>query len=477
MSHEILSARVEAARLAQEAQAAYLASDFAKAERLLAQAAHLDPAVSTYRCNLATARLSLGQNTQAHDDLQQSLDPLDALDCATMGLVLKTMGAGDEAMGWLKRALLLDPRQVQARINLANLQSEAGVIEDAVQTLRLGLGDFPDHGLLLSNLGLALHESGTLSEALAVLTHAVQVAPQTPGLVLNRAHTLLLMERWREGFADYEARPQLFGTSSAPFWTGEPRTKECLLIQAEQGLGDAIQFARFIPLAARKIGRLILSCDKSLHRLFAGLCLLTDEAQPLPPHDRQCRLLSLPHLLDLDAPEIFAPQPYLTPPKGLTLAGDFKVGLVWAGRKGHANDKNRSLDPAMLAPLLQTPGVTFYSLQIGRGAPPPNMTDLAPGITDLLDTASAIAGLDLLISVDTAPAHLAGALGKPVWTLLPHAPDWRWGLNGEGTPWYPSMRLFRQKVRGDWPEVIGRVATALETNARSGNPSPSPSSS
>jgi Flp pilus assembly protein TadD len=474
---EILSSRLRASELSQQALEAVERGDFALAEAQLAEAARLDPAVPMYRCNLATTRLCQGKAQLAYDGLRQAADPLEALDCATLGQTLKSLGAAAEAVTWMKRALLLDPRQVSARITLANLQSEAGLLEEAIQTLRLGLGDAPEHGPLLNNLGLALHEAGHLEEALAVFERIRHVAPQTPGTALNRAHSLLLMGRWREGFAAYEARPLPPSPSRAPHWNGQATVGATLLIRAEQGLGDAVQFARFISLARIRMGRVVLLCDKTLHRLFEGVCELADETQPPPPHDLQCPLLSLPHLLGLADPEITAPAVYLKPPAPLSLPGTFKVGLVWSGRRGHANDKNRSLDPKLLEPLLKVHGATFYSLQIGRGTPPEGMTDLAPSISDLYDTARAIMGLDLLISADTAPAHLAGALNKPVWTLLPFAPDWRWGLNGETTPWYPSMRLLRQPRLGDWSGVIEKAAKALRTNAGSGNPNPNPSSS
>ncbi|MFA6018897.1 MAG: tetratricopeptide repeat protein [Rhodospirillales bacterium] len=476
MSAQAQSSRIKAARVAEAGAKAYGESDFSQAELWFGQAAALDPAIPSYRCNLATARLALGKTELACRELEKSIDPLEALDCATLGLALTNLKAAKEAMVWLKRALLLDPGQVAARINLANLMTASGQHEDAIMLMRQGLAESPDHWPLLNNLGLALQEAGRLQETLEMLARAQTLAPGQPDILLNLAHALLLSGRWREGFAAYEARPLPPSPSQAPLWNGGQQLGKTLLVRAEQGFGDAIHFARFLPLAQALVGSLILSCDKTLLRLMAGMCNAVDEALPLPAHDLQSALLSLPRLLGLDAPELFAPTPYIKPPPPPKLAGAFKVGLVWAGRRGHANDKNRSLDPVLLAPLLGMAGISFYALQIGRGAPPAGMTDLAPGIADLADTASALAGLDLLISADTAPAHLAGAMGKPVWTLIPFAPDWRWGLTGEATPWYPSMRLFRQDKPGDWAGVIERVATALRIAADSGNPNPSPSS-
>lgn len=458
--------RAIAASLAAQGTAAYGVNDFAQAETLFAQAARLDPVQSGYRCNLATARLALGKNDLALSGLQAGLDPLEPLDCATLGLVLKTMGAGGEAAVWLRRALLLDPRQAQARINLANLLTRRGESAEAIRLMREGLHETPGHAALLNNLGLALHESGDLAEACGILEQAHSAAPDSREITLNLAHTLLMMGRFREGFAAYEARPLIPNSSAAPRWQGETLPGKTLLVLAEQGLGDALQFARLLPLATAKVGRLVLSCERSLHRLLAPLAECADESAALPPHDVYCPLLSLPFALGLEAPALFASPPYLKVPEPMPLQGGIKIGLVWAGRRGHANDMNRSLDPALLAPLQDIPGLTFYSLQIGRGAPPQGLIDLSPAFSDLYDTARAIAGLDLLISADTAPAHLAGALGKPVWTLLPYAPDWRWGLGTQTTPWYPTMRLFRQDVPGDWHGAIAQMGAQLQRAAK-----------
>ncbi|MBF0268273.1 MAG: tetratricopeptide repeat protein [Alphaproteobacteria bacterium] len=476
MTNHAPSSRQLAAQAAALAAQAYGQSDFALAESCFAKAALLDPAVSSYRCDLATARLSQGKSDLALKGLESAIDPLDAQDCATMGLVLKTMCAASEAATWLKRALLLKPDHLAARINWSSLLLAEGRHEEAILVLRQGILECPGQWQILNNLGLALQESGRPQEAIAFLDQALKLAPGSREAALNRAHALLSMGRWRDGFAAYEVRLPAALPSPKPRWMGQAMPGETLLVMAEQGFGDAIQFARLLPLAAQKAGKLILACDRAMHSLFAPLCETADESQALPLHDAYCPLLSLPLALGLEAPELFAKVPYLTADEPLALDGDFKVGFVWAGRAGHANDKNRSLSPDLLAPLLALPGISAYSLQIGKGSPPVGMRDLAPAIRQLGDTANAIAGLDLLISADTAPAHLAGALGRPVWTLIPYAPDWRWGHEGEATPWYPTMRLFRQSRPGDWPGVIERVATELEKAARSGNPNPMSSS-
>lgn len=473
MSEQSLTQRALAQEKAQAAAAAYAGGNFALAESLFQEAALADPALPAHRCNLALARLAQGKHEQAASELARAMDPLEALDCATLGFVCKISGATQEAANWLKRALLIDPAQSQARINLANLLTAEGRHDEAIRLMREGLAETPGDWRLANNLGLALHESGDPLAAVPCFEQALAQMPGRPEVTLNLAHSLLLAGRWREGFAAYEARPVQLPPASAPGWDGRPAPDKVLLVRAEQGYGDAIHFARFLPLARAKVGRLILSCDRALMPLMTCLCDTTDESQPPPAHDLCCNLLSLPFLLGLEGEALFGSVPYLPQPADRPLEGDFKVGFVWAGRAGHANDKNRSLDPALLEPLAKMAGITPISLQIGKGAAPFGMVDLSSGIGDLYHTAAFIAALDLLISVDTAPAHLAGAMGKPVWTLLPFAPDWRWGLASDTTPWYPSMRLWRQDKPGDWAGVIGKVAKALETSARSGNPNPS----
>jgi hypothetical protein len=250
------------------------------------------------------------------------------------------------------------------------------------------------------------------------------------------------------------------------------------LAYAEQGAGDSIQFARYLPELARLGAKVILECPRSLVRLLGtvqGLEQVVATGDPLPAFDRHCALLSLPRWFKTTADSILHSVPYLgspgTPPEMPRLTpgnpGSLKVGLAWAGNPTHTNDLRRSIPPESLRPLLARANAAFYSLQIRPGPvgePDPfesKCVDLAPFIRDYFDTAGLVTQLDLVISVDTSVAHLAGALGRPIWILLPCAPDWRWLLGRADSPWYPTMRLFRQPQPGDWKAVIDQVGCEL----------------
>jgi hypothetical protein len=253
-----------------------------------------------------------------------------------------------------------------------------------------------------------------------------------------------------------------------------------LLLYTDEGFGDALQFIRYLPLLAQRCGKIIIACRPELPRLLRTMadgCEIVALGQPLPAFDFHCSLLSLPHVFGMTLANIPATVPYLQADAEDTarwrrrLADHspiVNVGLAWAGSSTNKNDRNRSMKLARLAPLGQVPGVRFISLQKGEAAaesktPPARMevVDWTEELKDFADTAALIANLDLVIAVDTAVAHLAGAMGKPVWTLLPLVPDWRWLLEREDSPWYPSMRLFRQPSWGDWDSVITRVADSL----------------
>ncbi len=264
-----------------------------------------------------------------------------------------------------------------------------------------------------------------------------------------------------------------------PEWDGGPFPGRTLLLHAEQGLGDTLQFIRYAPLVRGLGGRVVVECQKPLAHLLgsvAGIDALVPEGNPLPPFDLHTPLLSLPHLLGTTAATVPAAVPYLSPDPGAVevwrhrvgRGEELKVGLVWAGSPGHENDRNRSIPLKRLRPLLDVPSMRFFALQVCERSRDiealwlqGSIGDISPDLDDLADTAAALSVLDLLISVDTAPAHLAGALGRPVWLLLPFAPDWRWMMDREDSPWYPTMRLFRQPTQSDWLSAIHRIRNEL----------------
>ncbi len=305
---------------------------------------------------------------------------------------------------------------------------------------------------------------------------------------MNLALLQMLMGKWDEGWREFEWRwkmpgfPEAKRELSQPRWDGSDLAGKRILIHTEQGAGDAIQFVRYLPLVTARGGKVVLEVQPPLARLLEGqnsqgAMVITRtgfEVLPAAEFDVHLPLMSLPLVLDklepIGSPDIPKP-PYLRAPASLKerwhgLVGEvskLKIGLVWAGSTTHKNDRNRSMPLAKLAPLADE-RVQFYSLQLGPPAKQTGlaMIDLTQHIADFADTAAFIDELDLVVSVDTSVPHLAGAMGKPVWVLLPFSPDFRWQLGIEKSAWYPTMRLFRQARPGDWDEPIGRAAAALK---------------
>lgn len=336
----------------------------------------------------------------------------------------------------------------------------------------------------LLNLGYVLGEQGRYEESLHCYDRILAAFPESAEARYNRAAHLLRMGNLKDGFADYETRfAAMKGADSRtynqPRWDGSPLDGRSILVYCEQGLGDALMFSRYVPLLARMGGRVVLEVQPplvSLMSLLEGISQVLAKAALPPLTDTHIPLLSLPHLVATSLETIPAQVPYLkAPPEKLAEwqarigAGSrgFRVGIAWAGKE-HPYP-NRSCPPEYLVPLLQLPHVDFFSLQVGEKDRFPllpacsdRVTDLTDNLCDFVDTAALIAGLDLVITIDTAVAHLAGALGKPAWVMLPHVSDWRWLLHRDDSPWYPTMRLFRQPRDGDWPSVIGRVTAELQ---------------
>jgi tetratricopeptide (TPR) repeat protein len=409
---------------------------------------------------------------------------------SNLGIALNIKGQVDEAIAAHRRAIGLRPGYSEAR-NLGFALKDKGDLDEAVTAYRQAVACRPDYAEAHSDLGNALRESGRLDEAIAAYGRAVALNPSLPEAHYHLATALLAKGDFELGWREYEWRQKCKELSSQarnftqPRWDGCSFEGRTLLIHAEQGFGDAIQFFRYLPLVVQRGGKIIVECHPELERIFqaaAGSCQVVARGQPPPNFDLHCSLLSLPQVFGATLADIPKDVPYLQPDAEETrrwqgrLADHstvMKVGLVWAGSSGHKNDRNRSIELARLAPLMQTPGVGFFSLQKGNvdtGAKtsPAGMEliDWTRDLKDFADTAALIANLDLVIAVDTAVAHLAGAMGKPVWTLLPFVPDWRWLLEREDSPWYPTMRLFRQPLRGDWDSVIRRVADELRLLGR-----------
>jgi tetratricopeptide (TPR) repeat protein len=414
-------------------------------------------------------------------------DPRFADAYANLCAALSAMGQVEEAVAAGSAAVRLRPDHANAQANLGAVLAQLGRHEHAAIACRAAIRLQSGHANAHANLGLALRGLGRFAEAEDSLRQAIRLDPGHRNARTGLAMTLLLQGRLSEGFAAYEDRlsPRPASIPGPPLWRGEALEGRTILLHAEQGIGDTIQFIRYVPaLGRRGAGRVLLAAPPLFGRLLAGLPgldALLQPGQPTARADVYCPLMSLPHAFGTTLETIPAPVPYLrADAAALARWGErlqdlegLRVGLAWAGNPQHQNDRNRSIGLAGLAPFWGVPSVRWVSLQVGArkmemdGAVPPGaLLDLAPELTDLAETAAAMEQLDLIVTVDTAVAHLAGALGRRVWVMLPALPDWRWLLGREDSPWYPTMRLFRQARLGDWSDVVARITAALEDHVR-----------
>lgn len=418
---------------------------------------------------------------------------------ANLAYALDGAGAVDAAEAAYRRALALAAGSVSLRVpvlvNLAALLLRHARHGEAEAALACALTEDPGHAAAWSNLGVLYAAQGAYEDAEACCRRSLALDPGAARARANLAYLCLRNGRFDEGWPHYEARPwraDLAARVDAPRWAGEPLAGRSLLVVHEGGHGDLIQCCRFLPLLKRRgVGRLALVAPASLLPLLATLdgvdqLLPLDAALPRDGWDAWASALSLPALCGTRPEAIPAVLPYLRSdadrrarwqPRlaadGASRSDALRVGLAWRGNPGFENDDQRSL-PALdlLMPLMRRAGVRWFSLQKGRGEDEADraaaagwpLTPLGPDLADWGDTAAVVAQLDLVISVDTAVAHLAGALGRPCWLLLPaRLPDWRWGVAGDQTPWYPgSMRLFRQAAPGDWAPALRGLAAALD---------------
>jgi len=395
------------------------------------------------------------------------------------GLGNAQRGLGDEAAAAKSfgRAAELEPQNADHFYNLGLSWHQLDDLDRAAAAFQKAVAANPRDVASWNNLGKIFKQLNRLDESVAAYNRALEISPDYELARHGRALSLLTAGRLAEGFHEYESRwsniqPRQF---DQPRWHGEPVAGKTVFIHAEQGFGDAIFFARFVPLVRERAGRVLLECRPELKSLFL-VSAIADEViaygEPVPPFDVFTSIVSVPGCLGVTEKNLPARVPYLQAPDpgGLPAAkaGTLKVGFVWAGNPGHSHDGSRSLPLAMFAPILQVPDVAFYSLQLpvperdrlALGAQP-GVVDLSPHLKDFLTTACFVAQLDLVITVDTSVAHLAGALARPVWILIQFDADWRWFLDRPDTPWYPTMRLFRQTQRGCWPPVIVQVAEEL----------------
>jgi tetratricopeptide (TPR) repeat protein len=403
-----------------------------------------------------------------------------------LGILQARLGHADAAEATYREAIRMRPDYADAWTNLGNLLCHRDDRQGALVAFQQALRHAPRSPEPPYNLGVALERFGLRDGALAAFQAAIECDPQHVDAHWNSALGLLRAGRFEEGFREYEWR-FLRGEPSPracvqPVWDGRPLQGRTILVWAEQGFGDTLQFLRFVPAMARMGGRVVLEVMDGLQGVAAqvpGVLQVVVRGEPVPAFDTHVALMSLPHALGL-APAHANP-PYLRAQDALasqwrerlvassrTPERQLAFGLVWAGNPTPRNARERSPGFDVVRPLLDVPGTRCVSLQMGAGcadlvdaALPSHFTDLQHEIASFDDTAAIIANLDVVVTCDTAVAHLSGALGKPTLVMLPHAPDWRYGLDPGTSPWYPSMRLFRQSAPGDWAEVLARVSEAL----------------
>ena len=442
--------------------------------------------------NRGNALLALGrpQDALACFDAVLARNPRHADALLNRGSALATLDRSEPALADFDAALALMPGHPAALYNRGNALSALGRYDEAIAAFDRALAAAPNHVQAWNNRGRALQSLNRHDDAIKSFDKAIELQKDYADAHFNRALSLLTLGDLAPGFEQYEWRWKRSGMSDTrrgygkPLWLGEyPLARKTILLHAEQGLGDTIQFARYAPLLARAGARVVLEVQPELKTLLAdleGVASCHARGETLPAYDVHCPLGSMPLALKTEPGNIPADIPYLRVDEAhlakwrarIEALPGKRVALAWAGNASHANDRNRSIDLALLEPLLAqggvSGGVSFLSIQRElRGndaellARHGNVSHLGGELSDMADTAAVAALADLTISVDTSVVHLAGALGRPVWVMLPFAPDWRWTLTGEHSPWYPQARLLRQPTLGDWPSVIAALRAEL----------------
>ncbi len=501
--------------LLEDAAAAFESGAVPKAKALYNGILRFHPEQPDALRRLAEIEINGGDPSVALELLQRgrAVAAIDAGVCYGIATALRLMGEDKGFRLALNAALRIDPRYPPALYDLAmahqknkNYAAAQRLYQRLVATGAGDAGTYFNSGVVafkrgdlvaaerwfhasalvdpkrpraFINLAMIYRTWGFLKEARACLEHAISIAPNGAAIHWNLANVLLVSGDYEQGFTEYEWRFRRPGREERkldiPRWTGEPLIGRTILLTQEQGMGDAIHFVRFAADVAARGGRVVIECHPGLETLLAtapGVGAAVTAGTSVPDAACYLPLMSLPCVLGTRLETIPAAIPYLSVPPGapaFTFPKDrLNVGLVWRGNPTHEQDERRSVSLDLLAPLLDVPGVAWYSLQFGaasaeRLASPfaGRMEDLAPRITDFAATAAAVSALDLVISVDTAVVHLAGALGKPVWTLIAEANDWRWLSARADSPWYPSMRLFRQRRGRNWQPTIAGVSRHL----------------
>ncbi len=465
--------------------------DHAEAIRCLERALALKPDYAEACFNLGNVLVSMNRREEAVDRFQMALrlrpDYADAY--VNLGSVLTELHRPAEGVLYLRQAIRLRPSFAAAHNQLGLALAAQGQYAEAEASYGKALDLNPRYPEAHSNLGNAYQEQGRLAEALACYELALCHDPGAASTHWNRALSLLQKGDFEAGWAEYEWRWQRKQTPARPFqqprWDGSPLEGRTILLYMEQGLGDMLMFIRYAALVKERGGTVIVECPAFLIPLFSrcmGIDRLVAEGTPLPEFDVQAPLMSLPSLLGTTLATVPAKVPYFNPDDQLVeqwrqrlgVVDGFKIGIVWQGNPHHSLDHYRSIALNEFAPLAAVPGVRLVSLQCGSGREQLSLissrfsviglgADLDKEAGAFMDTAAIMKCLDLVVIVDTAAAHLAGGLGVPVWVPLCAIGEWRWLLDREDSPWYPTMRLFRQKKLGEWGPTFQRMAREVES--------------
>ncbi len=453
------------------------------AEKYYRKAIELQPDYAEALGHLGILKQKQGQLSEALICLNKALDinPNFVELLNNLGIALEQNGQVENAIACYEKAIKIKPDFLAAFNNLGNSLQKQLLFQNAITIYQQAIDQNPNFAEAINNLGHALQEIGQLEDAIASYEKAITIKPDYADAHLNFSLSLLLRGDLIQGFREYEWRWEVRKHESRnyyqPKWDGYNLQGKTIFLHLEQGLGDMIQFIRYIPLVKEKGGRIIVECYPHLLKLFSqisGIEQWVIYGGQIPHFDVYASLMSLPHILGTTLANIPAPIPYL---RGDIFTSSFifpsssllKVGIVWSGSVAHNKNYQRSCALTKFTQLLDIAQVSFYSLQkeVSEGdralLHQTNIQDLSQYLGDFTDTAAIISQLDLVITVDTSVAHLAGAIGKPVWLLLSYIPDWRWLLEREDSPWYPTMKLFRQPSLGDWDSVFHKLKTSLQT--------------
>jgi tetratricopeptide (TPR) repeat protein len=486
-----------------------LESKPAVAELILKQVLRIDPEHPAGLQLLGLAKHRMGQNTEAIEIFQTALelDPYNADNYNDLGLAYAGVNNNERAIECIKRAIELEPAQYLFLNNLALQYRLTGDPKAAIGTLEQALTLQPDSAQMWTNLGGIYGELKQIQKSVECFNRALDVDPSYSAAHVDLAFAHHLLNDWKKGFEEYEWRFEYFeqmqyykrAYSQKKRWNGRDSLEgKRILIYAEQGLGDCIQFIRFVP-ELKKLGAHVIVHTSVILDTIVKRCagvdatcnrdIVNGRGDPFPEYDYQCSLMSLPHLLKIYE---FHGEPYVQPTtKNFRkfveeeYGNDFKIGIVWAGSPAHPHDQRRSIPLKEFKPIHDVPGVKLFSLQFdtrpakygydmrpgsegkiidwAEGCQDMKVVDLTTMIQNMEDSCTILAGLDLVIACDTAIVHLAGAMGVPCWMLLPFNPDWRWGLYDSKTCWYDSVRIFRQPDKGDWTTPVGDIKRELET--------------